>query len=275
MAAPNPSRAVIVTGAARGIGRAFTLGLLRAGHAVLAVDRLEEQLAALAAEAAAPDRLHTLAADLTRPEVPEQVIQAALARFGRVEALVNNAGIGIGAIRPDNWRNPLRFWDVTPQQWQDFLAINATAGIRLAQLAAPHLMRQGWGRVVSVTTSLGTMLRGGYLPYGASKAALEAATAIMAEDFAGTGVTANVLVPGAVTDTPLVPEQSGFRRDQLMPPARMAPPLVWLMSDAANAVTGRRFLAVHWDESLPGEQAAAKAGAPIGWKGIAALPLTF
>jgi NAD(P)-dependent dehydrogenase (short-subunit alcohol dehydrogenase family) len=240
---------------------------------VLAVDRLADHLATLETEAAAPGQLHTMAADLTAPGAPEAIIQAALDRMGRLEALVNNAGIGVGAIRPDNWRNPLRFWEVTPEQWQQFLAVNATAGIRLAQLAAPHLMRGGWGRVVSVTTSLGTMLRGGYLPYGATKATMEAATSIMAEDFAGTGVTANVLVPGAVTDTPLVPPESGFVRDQLLPPARMAPPLVWLMSEAANAVTGRRFLAVHWDAALPPAVAAEQAGAPIGWTAIAALPV--
>ena len=127
--------------------------------------------------------------------------------------------------------------------------------------------------VVTVTTSLGTMVRGGYTLYGASKAAAEAATAIMAEDLAGTGVTANVLVPGGVTDTRIVPDGAGLDRARLLRPEIMAPPLLWLVSDAASAVTGRRFLAAHWDVALPPAQAAEKCGAPIAWKSIATMPI--
>jgi short chain dehydrogenase len=135
------------------------------------------------------------------------------------------------------------------------------------------MMRQGWGRIVNVTTSLGTMLNAGSPTYGPSKAALEAPSAIMAKDLDGTGVTVNVLVPGGITNTPMVSE-SGFDRAKMIQPEVMAPPLVWLVSDAAGKVTGRRFLGVHWDPTLPPEEAAEKAGALVAWTSIATMPIT-
>jgi hypothetical protein len=108
---------------------------------------------------------------------------------------------------------------------------------------------------------------------GPSKAALEALSAIMAKDLDGTGVTVNVLVPGGITNTPMVSE-SGFDRAKMIQPEVMVSPLLWLVSDAAAKVTGRRFLGVHWDPALPPEQAAEKAGAPVAWTSIATMPIT-
>jgi NAD(P)-dependent dehydrogenase (short-subunit alcohol dehydrogenase family) len=135
------------------------------------------------------------------------------------------------------------------------------------------MMRQKWGRIVNVTTSLGTMIRDGSPTYGPSKAALEAFSAIMAKDLAGTGVTVNVLVPGGMTNTGMIPSEAGYTREDMIQPGVMAPPLNWLVSDAASGVNGRRFLAVHWDAGLPPEEAAAKAGAPVAWTEIATMPI--
>ena len=150
--------------------------------------------------------------------------------------------------------------------------MNATGPIMMARAVVPHMLRARQGRIITVTTSLGTMVRAGYLLYGASKAAAESATAIMAADLAGTGVTANVLVPGGVTNTPLVGDDAGDRGKMLQPEI-MVPPLLWLVSDAAAGVTARRFVAADWDPTLPGVQAAEKAGVPIAWLGIARMPI--
>src|SRR4029077_16066293 len=200
-----------------------------------------------------------------------EITRATRARFGRIDILVNNAGIGPGAIRPDSWQRPLKFWEITPDQWRRFVAVHTTAPLALANAVVPEMMRQGWGRIVNVTTSLGTMLNAGSPTYGPSKAALEALSAIMAKDLDGTGVTVNVLVPGGITNTPMVSE-SGFDRAKMIQPEVMAPPLVWLVSDAAGKVTGRRFLGVHWDPTLPPEEAAEKAGALVAWTSIATMP---
>jgi NAD(P)-dependent dehydrogenase (short-subunit alcohol dehydrogenase family) len=266
----------IITGAASGIGRAMTLGLLEAGIDVAAVDKeapwLEELKATTGGKGFAGE-LQTIRADLADPASFDAIVSTVLGASGRIDILVNNAGIGQGSIRADQRRNPLRFWEITPEQWSRFVAVNATAPLMMARAVVPHMLRGKRGRIVTVTTSLGTMLREGYILYGTSKAAAEAATAVMAADLSGTGVTANVLVPGGMTDTRIVPDAAVADRSRLLRPEIMAPPLLWLVSDAAAGVTGRRFLAVHWDTALRPAEAAEKCGAPIAWKSIATMPI--
>jgi NAD(P)-dependent dehydrogenase (short-subunit alcohol dehydrogenase family) len=252
------------------------LGMLGQGARVAAVDRTAEGLAAL--EEAARDRqlganLMTLEADLARDEAVDEIVAKTRGRFGTVDILVNNAGVGQATIRTDNRSNPIKFWEVTPDQWKLFVAVHNNAPMALSRALVHDMMAQGWGRIVNVTTSLGTMIRDGSPTYGPSKAALEAFSAIMAKDLDGTGVTVNVLVPGGVTNTGMVPLEAGYARDEMIQPAVMAAPLNWLLSDAAAKVSGRRFLAVHWDTALPPEDAAAKAGAPVAWTEIATLPI--
>jgi NAD(P)-dependent dehydrogenase (short-subunit alcohol dehydrogenase family) len=270
-------RVAVITGAAGGIGRAMVRGLLAAGLKVAGSDRDRGPLEALAASAREQGKaaeLLTIEADLTDDAAVETITKATRARFGRIDVLVNNAGIGPGSIRPDSWQRPLKFWEITPDQWRRFVAVHTTAPLALTNAVVPEMMRQGWGRIVNVTTSLGTMLNAGSPTYGPSKAALEALSAIMAKDLDGTGVTVNVLVPGGVTNTPMISDEAGFDRAKLIQPEVMTGPLVWLVSDAAAKVTGRRFLGVHWDPNLPPEQAAEKAGAPVAWTSIATMPIT-
>jgi NAD(P)-dependent dehydrogenase (short-subunit alcohol dehydrogenase family) len=270
---PSTNKTAIVTGAASGIGRAMALGLLSAGIDVAAVDRTAAGLEALAAAAAGkPGTVQTILADLAQPDAFDRVVGAMLAQRGRIDVLVNNAGIGQASIRADARRSPIRFWEVTKEQWSRFVAVNATAPIMMARAVLPHMLAAKAGRVITVTTSLGTMVREGYLLYGASKAATEAAMAGLSADLKGTGVTSNVLVPGGVTNTPLVGEHAGDR-SRMLQPEIMVPPLLWLVSDAAAAVNGRRFIAADWDASVPAAQAAEKAGAPIAWLGIARMPI--
>ena len=269
-------RAAIVTGAAGGIGRELVLGLLSNGRKVAAVDRTAQGLAELAQAVRERQQgadFMTIEADLARDESVDEVIAKARGRFGTIDILVNNAGVGQATIRRDNRQHPIKFWEVTPEQWRLFVAVHTSAPMALSRALVHDMMRQKWGRIVNVTTSLGTMIRSGSPTYGPSKAALEAFSAIMAKDLAGTGVTVNVLVPGGVTNTGMVPLEAGYDRGEMIQPAVMARPLNWLVSDDAGGVTGRRFLAVHWDPSLPPEEAAAKAGAPVAWTGIATMPI--
>jgi NAD(P)-dependent dehydrogenase (short-subunit alcohol dehydrogenase family) len=269
-------RTAIVTGAAGGIGRALVGGLLDAGIRVVASDRTAEGLAALAARARERGQeasLLTIEADLTREDAADRIVAAARQRFGAIDILVNNAGVGQATVRRDNRQNPIKFWEITPAQWNLFVAVHTNAPMALSRAVVHEMMQRGWGRIVNVTTSLGTMIRAGSPTYGPSKAALEAFSAIMAKDLAGTGITVNVLVPGGATNTGMIPAEAPYAREDLIQPEVMAPPLVWLVSDAAAGVTGRRFLAIHWDPTLPPEQAAAKAGAPVAWTDIATMPI--
>ena len=245
-------RIAIVTGAAGGIGRELVLGLLGKGLKVAAVDRTAQGLADLARAAQERQRganLMTIEADLARDESTDEIFSKARGRFGGIDILVNNAGVGQATIRE---RQPAASDQILGGDPRAVEALRCGPQQRADGFVAGPLhdmMRQKWGRIVNVTTSLGTMIRDGSPTYGPSKAALEAFSAIMAKDLAGTGVTVNVLVPGGVTNTGMVPLEAGYDRAEMIQPAVMAPPLNWLVSDAAGGVSGRRFLAVHWDPS--------------------------
>jgi NAD(P)-dependent dehydrogenase (short-subunit alcohol dehydrogenase family) len=266
----STNNAVIVTGAASGIGLAMTMGLIKAGHDVTAVDRNSGALAELEKQAAgSTGRIQTVTADLTQPDSFAHITGAALIKYGKIDALVNNAGIGQASVRKD--RKPIRFWETTAEQWGRFMAVNAAGPINMSRAVLPYMLAAKRGRIVTVTTSLGTMVREGYLLYGSSKAAAESAMAVLAADLAGSSVTSNVLVPGGVTDTPLVGDAPN--REKMLKPSIMTPPLLWLLSEEAKAVNGKRFIAADWDTSLPPAEAAAKASAPIAWLSIARMPI--
>jgi NAD(P)-dependent dehydrogenase (short-subunit alcohol dehydrogenase family) len=88
----------------------------------------------------------------------------------------------------------------------------------------------------------------------------------MAQELEGTGVTANVLVPGGAADTRMVTQTAAPDRSKLIAPEVMVAPLVWLCSNASDSVTGRRFIGARWDSNLAPAEAAEKAGAPAAWQ---------
>ncbi len=261
----NNKKTAIVTGAASGMGKAMAIALSDAGYDVLAVDRNAAGLGTL------PHPIRPLTADLSDPASFARITDTALSATGHIDVLVNNAGIGQASLRADQRRNPIRFWEVTPEQWQRFLTINATGPIMLTHAVLPHMLKANSGRIITVTTSLGTMVREGYLLYGSSKAACESAMATLSADLKGTGVSVNILVPGGVTDTPLVGDSGD--RSKMLRPEILNPVLLWLVSAAAAGVNGRRFIAADWDATKPPSEAAEKASAPIAWMSIARMPI--
>jgi NAD(P)-dependent dehydrogenase (short-subunit alcohol dehydrogenase family) len=252
-------KVTLVTGGARGIGAAIAHGLVAVGAKVAILDRDADALGTC------PLGVLKIHADVARHEDCEAAVRQVRAAWGGPDVLINNAGIGMIAIRDDHFDRPIRLAEIEPAHWQRFFEINCMGAFLMTRAAVPDMVAQGWGRVVNVTTSFFTMLNEGFAPYGPAKAALEAASAIWAKEFQGTGVSVNVLVPGGPTDTRMVPASAPFAREQLIRPEAMAPPAQWLASPASNGVTGRRFVAGLWDPALPPEEAAAAAGAPIAW----------
>ena len=266
----------LITGAGNGIGKSMALGLLTKGMRIAAVDRNAQSLLALkqlANQSEYAGRLEVFTEDLIQFDAVS-LVERIEKNLGSVNILINNAGLGQGQIRSDYHLNPPKFYDVTPEIWMNAIAVNANAVFLLSQVMAKRMLGDGWGRIINVTTSLGTMLRAGYCPYGPTKAAAEGLSAVMASDLEGTGITVNVLVPGGVVNTPMIPEDAPFLREELIQPEAMLSPLYWLCSPEANDVTGLRFLANRWDDRLPVAEAAKLAGAPIGWKDLAVLPVT-
>jgi NAD(P)-dependent dehydrogenase (short-subunit alcohol dehydrogenase family) len=265
----------IVTGGLRGLGRAMVLGLARAGHRVAAVGHIAEDVAEMEAAAGALGAgglVWPLVADLRRAEECDRVVADVRERFGRVDILVNNAGLTFTYIDPDRFRRPTpqRFWQVSDEIVDNVIATNYLAADRLARRVAPAMVAEGWGRIVNVTTKLDTMNRLGTHPYGASKAALELATEVWAKDTQGTGLTVNIVNPGAGANTPgMADEMREMSREgraqRLVEPDEMVPPLVYVVSREADRVNGWRFDANAWDASLPAEEAARRAGRPAGF----------
>ena len=263
-------RAVLLTGAAGGIGQVMTEALLTAGHCVAAVDRDASGLERLGSvwTDRADGRLHAICADLGSLTGCEHAVEATRVQFGTVDAVINNAGIGMSSIRPDAETHHPGIEELTPEIWDRFLGIFVHAPIIITR-AAVALMKQGaWGRIINNTTSYRTMLR--VLPYGAVKAALEAMSAVWAKELEGSGITVNVLVPGGPTDTPFIAEETGWPRTAMLRPQIMGPPVCWLLSQESNGVTGTRITAARWDPDLPTTQAAKRASRAIGWPELSA-----
>jgi NAD(P)-dependent dehydrogenase (short-subunit alcohol dehydrogenase family) len=262
----SEQRVALITGAAGGIGRVMTAALLADGHAVAAVDRdvgALDNLAKLLGQGDARNRLHAIVADLQSERACEDAVATAGKRFGAVDAVFNNAGIGMSSIRPDAEARYPTTEELSPDIWDPFLAIFVRAPVTITRAALPDMKRRGWGRIVNNTTSYLTMLR--VLPYGAAKAAFEAMSAVWAKELEGSGITVNVLVPGGPTDTGLIADESGWARDKMLRPEIMGVPARWLMSRDADGFTGQRITAARWDTSLAEPDAAQHASRAIGW----------
>ncbi|TMJ05197.1 MAG: SDR family oxidoreductase [Alphaproteobacteria bacterium] len=253
------SRIVLVTGAAGGIGAAIAKALVAAGHSVAAVDRDAGRLNQLATS----ERIHPIMADLASEAGCREAVASAVARFGRLEAVINNAGIGVSSLRPDGELNLPTVEELTAEIWDKFYATNVRAPMLIVQAALPHMREGRFGRIINNTTSFRTMLR--VNPYGPLKAALEAMSAVWAAELKADGITVNVLIPGGPTDTPFIADGAGWDRAKMLRPQIMGAPACWLVSDEAADYSGNRIIAANWNAALPGAEAAKKAGRAIGW----------
>jgi NAD(P)-dependent dehydrogenase (short-subunit alcohol dehydrogenase family) len=268
---PDPSNiTVIVTGGARGLGRAMTLALIRSGVRVAVADLPASaaevrELMELAAQEGLQDRLLAVACDVTQWRDCTSTVGKVVDHFGAVHGLVNNAGVGMQHIGNVLAGPRKRFFDVDAETWRGAIDVNLNGPFMMAKAVAPVLVQQGWGRIVNIVTSFFTMMMDGFSPYGPSKAALEAATVIWSKDLAGTGVTVNALLPGGPANTRMIPQGEVADRSTLIQPEVMMAPIVWLMSPRSNGVTGRRIIAKEWDAARLQNEPAEKVGSPAGW----------
>lgn len=266
-------KVALVTGAAGGLGRAITKGLLGAGAVVVAADVSRAGLEALAGECGAAAALSVKVLDISDAAACSQAVTEIETKQGKLDILVNNGALGMGVIREDHFTNLVAIEEIAPDVWDRFMQVNLSGAWYLTRAAIPGMKRRRSGNIVNITTSMFTMLRGRFHPYGPSKAALEAMSAGHADEFGPFGITVNVVVPGGPADTPMVPGASGYKREDLIAPSAMVPPIVWLCSPAGNGVTGKRYVAAQWkaDQSVDANRAAAEA--PIGWPGLAQSPV--
>ena len=263
----------IVTGGLRGLGKAMALGLLRSGRRVVAVGHIAKDLTDMQREAGQLHvNLHCIALDLRKPAACDEVIIETERRFNGIDILVNNAGLTFTYTDPERFvKGPRKFWELSDEIVQNTLDTNYVVADQMTRRVVPRLLKRGWGRIVNVTTKLDTMNREGSVPYGPSKAALEMATEIWAKELAGTGVTVNIVNPGAGANTPGMAKEmrdwsAAGRAPRLVEPAEMVAPLLFVVSREADKVNGYRFDANTWLNGVPPSESARRTGRKAGFE---------
>jgi 3-oxoacyl-[acyl-carrier protein] reductase len=230
-------RIALVTGASQGIGRACALALAASGATVALAARNEGKLAEVAAEIeAAGGKAAAFALDVASEESIKAGAKAILERFGKVEILVNNAGI----TRDDLVLRMKR------SDWDDVIATNLTGAFLLTQAILRPMLKNRWGRIVNISSVVGRTGQAGQVNYAATKAGLIGMTQSLAREVAARGITVNAVAPGYI-ETPmtavLTPEQTAAMMAAIPlgragTDADIAHAVLYLASEGAGYVTG-------------------------------------
>jgi NAD(P)-dependent dehydrogenase (short-subunit alcohol dehydrogenase family) len=235
-------KVVIVTGSTKGIGRAMAQGLASAGASVVVSSRKQELCDQIAGEIAASTGadVYPRACHVGEWETIPAFIDDVHARFGRIDALVNNAGINPARVKPE---------DMTLEYWRKVFTVNLEGPLRTSQCVFPIMRDQGGGSIVHIGT-MGAYSGGGAVcAYGASKAALLNLTKSQASEWAQHGIRVNFLAPGPFMSEMMEGGERtapGFHElvkrgtfmHRIADPAEIVGPVCYLVSDASSFVTG-------------------------------------
>ncbi|NOT45488.1 MAG: 3-oxoacyl-ACP reductase FabG [Acidobacteria bacterium] len=230
------NRIALVTGASRGIGRGVAEALASRGAVVIAAAREDHASPTVETIRAAGGRAEAVALDVTDTAGVEAVVAGVLERHGRIDVLVNNAGITRDQLL-------LR---MKREDWDQVLATNLTAAFTCAQAVLKPMIRQRAGRIISVGSVVGQMGNAGQANYAASKAGLIGFSKALAREVASRHVTVNVVTPGlvetdmtkALSDKTQVDWASQIPLGRLGVPADIAAAVCFLASDEASYITG-------------------------------------
>jgi 3-oxoacyl-[acyl-carrier protein] reductase len=231
-------RVALVTGAAQGIGRAIVEALAADGARVFGGDVNLAGMEATAKELAAKGwQVDALQLDVSRRESCEAAIAAVLAKAGKLEILVNNAGITRDGL----------LIRMKPEDWESVLSINLTGAFHLTQLATKPMMSQRFGRIVNISSVVGLMGNPGQANYVASKAGLIGFTKVVAKELATRNVTCNAVAPGFIVTamTEKLDEKQKEAMASAIPMKRLGTPediakaVAFLASEDAAYITGQ------------------------------------
>ncbi len=232
-----PPRIALVTGASQGIGRACALALAAHGHHVALAARNVEKLAEVAAEIAAlGGTAHPFALDVADEESIKTSVKSILSHFGRVEILVNNAGITRDMLT-------LR---MKRKDWDDVLTTNLTGAFLLTQACMSSMLKSRWGRIINITSVVGETGQAGQANYAASKAGLIGVTKSLARELGSRSITVNAVAPGYIETamTAVLTDEQRTAMTSQVPLARagtdadVAAAVAFLASDGASYITG-------------------------------------
>jgi gluconate 5-dehydrogenase len=238
---------VLVTGGTSGLGLAMASALAASGATVALTGRSGSRASSVAAEL--PGAVG-IGMDVRDESSVARAVDEAWSRLGGIDMLVNNAGRGMRTVNPRFMTHPQGFWEVPVEGFRAVVETNLTGYFLVAREVAPRMLAAGAGRIVTISVSESTMRRAGFVPYGPSRAGSEALSRVMAADLLGTGVTVNVLLPGGLTATGMLPPDAVPEGVEVLDPAVMGPPIVWLASDDAVGVHDERIVAAEFGQWL-------------------------
>lgn len=219
---------VIVTGAGGNLGAAISREIGSSGAKLVLVDQSAEALARVAQTLGDCEHLLLAGVDLRRPEDVERIIEASMARFGRIDALANTVGtFRMGRIDED-----------AVEQWQMLMDLNALSALLISKAALKAMSARSYGRILHVAAGAGLKAGAGMSAYSASKAALMRVCEALAEEARASGITANCILPGTI-DTPqnraAMPDVD---TSTWVKPEAIAKVAAFLLSVDAGSVTG-------------------------------------
>ena len=233
-------KVALITGGARGLGRTMAAALAEAGAEIALAGRSKDacEQAAVGIASVTGRRVRSFAADVTKIGDVEQLANDVESEFGKVDILVNNAGINI--------RGPIQ--QLTEADWDAVIDTNLKGPFLCARAIGPRMVSRGWGRVINLGSVLGVIARPGRAPYASSKAGIINLTRVLALEWAGTGVTANAICPGAFAtemNRSLLDDPVKYKEFVAQIPMgrwgeleELTGAVVFLASDASSYVTG-------------------------------------
>jgi NAD(P)-dependent dehydrogenase (short-subunit alcohol dehydrogenase family) len=236
-------KVALVTGGSRGLGKAMAHGLAEAGAEVAIASRNEAELSGALVEIldGTGQKGRYFVCDLSRRVQAQSLAESVLDEFGRVDILINNAGINI----------PQPIDEVTDSDWDLSMDVNLNSAMALTRALTPQMKQRGWGRVIYISSIMGLASKAGRNSYSATKSALIGLTKANALDLAEFGITVNCIAPGPfLTDLPasvLNEDQQKFAAGRTAMerwgrPEELVGPALLLASDAGSYMTGSVIL---------------------------------
>lgn len=240
----------LITGSTSGLGFAMAEALSKAGAKIVITSRSEERANKTAAKLTNTIGIEM---DSSDPESVKSSIDSIWNDIGPIDLLVNNAGLGMKFVNPNFMNEPMPFWEVPTDKFQEIIATNLTGYFIVTKEVVPLMIKRAKGRIVNISMNHSTMNRKGFVPYGPSRAGAEALTRIMAADLENTPIRVNLLLPGGATATGMIPDNLKDE-SHLLNPKIMGAPIVWLASSEAQNVHNKRIIATEFTEWLKNKQ---------------------